>query len=430
LALQYDRADLFVLPTLYEGYGMAVGEALARGVPVISTATGGIREMVSDAGGIVVPPGDLHAFSTALARVLDDGELRERLAAGASHVRDRLPTWDDAVNTLVGVLAGGHRTPTLNSTLTSDTELRHRTPTLNSDTKLRHQTLTLNSDTKLRHQTPTPGFSAEWLDLREPADTAARSARLTRAVADALSPDAEIDVLDLGAGTGANLRFLSARLPQRQRWLLVDHDAALLARVRHAPDQRLTVATRQFDLAALTTATASAAVADLFAGRTLVTASALLDLVSENWMRALAARCRALRAVALFALSYDGRIRCTPQDPDDDAIRDLVNAHQRTDKGFGLALGPDAAAVAARCLSDLGYRVDRDRSDWILTPDSPELQRQLIDGWARAATEIASERAARIDAWRSRRLTLIASGRSEMVVGHEDLAAWPPRESH
>jgi glycosyltransferase involved in cell wall biosynthesis len=80
LAAYYDRADLFVLPTLYEGYGMAVAEALARGLPVVSTATGAIEDLVFGAG-IVVPPGDLPALTDALSRVLGDAHLRARPAA-------------------------------------------------------------------------------------------------------------------------------------------------------------------------------------------------------------------------------------------------------------------------------------------------------------------------------------------------------------
>ena len=58
----------------------------------------------------------------------------------------------------------------------------------------------------------------------------------------------------------------------------------------------------------------------------------------------------------LFALNYDGRIKCAPGDPDDAAIVALVNRHQRTDKGFGPALGPDAPGLAERCFATLGYR--------------------------------------------------------------------------
>jgi glycosyltransferase involved in cell wall biosynthesis len=104
LAREYDRADLFVLPTLYEGFGMAVAEALARGLPVVSTRTGGIADLVGDEAGIVVPPGDLPAMTGALARVIGDAELRARLAGGARGVRDRLPTWDASTASMARVL--------------------------------------------------------------------------------------------------------------------------------------------------------------------------------------------------------------------------------------------------------------------------------------------------------------------------------------
>ena len=108
LAVEYDRADLFVLPTLYEGYGMAVAEALARGLPVIGTATGAIGELVGDAAGIVVPPGDVVALAHALARILRDNALRDRLAAGARSRRRRLPGWDAAAGRMAQALGRWH----------------------------------------------------------------------------------------------------------------------------------------------------------------------------------------------------------------------------------------------------------------------------------------------------------------------------------
>jgi hypothetical protein len=162
----------------------------------------------------------------------------------------------------------------------------------------------------------------------------------------------------------------------------------------------------------------------LFQGRSLVTASALLDLVSERWLQILAERCRGAGAAVLFALTYDGRIECQPADSDDEPVRDLVNRHQRIAKGFGRALGPDAAASAIRCFQAAGYEMLEAASDWQLTPSQSELQRQLIEGWARAAAEIEAEQAERVEAWKQRRLEHVASGVSQVTVGHVDLAGW------
>ena len=122
LAACYDAADVFVLPTLHETYGMAVAEALAHGLPVVSTTTGAIPELVNLSGlsgtegvcdgsaGLLVPPGDSDALRIALAHVIGDVDLRARLADGARRVRDRLPTWEDAVDKMAAALqrlAGG-----------------------------------------------------------------------------------------------------------------------------------------------------------------------------------------------------------------------------------------------------------------------------------------------------------------------------------
>jgi glycosyltransferase involved in cell wall biosynthesis len=101
----YDSADLFVLATLQETYGMSVAEALARGLPVVSTATGAIPWLVGTEAGVLVPPGNLEAFEVALTRVLGDAGLRARLAEGARRVRERLPTWDAAAARMSAALA-------------------------------------------------------------------------------------------------------------------------------------------------------------------------------------------------------------------------------------------------------------------------------------------------------------------------------------
>ena len=180
------------------------------------------------------------------------------------------------------------------------------------------------------------------------------------------------------------------------------------------------VETRRLDLVTLDHA-------EIFAGRHLVTASALLDLVSEDWLRALAARCRELRAAALFALTYNGQSCCSPAEPEDDEIRQLINQHQRSDKGLGgVAAGPNAADCAERCFTVAGYGVGRESSDWVLQSEQCELQRQLIRGWAHAAGETDPARQDIIGDWMARRLAHVDAGRSHIIVGHDDLAMWPP----
>ncbi len=92
----YQAASLFVLPTLYEGYGMAVAEALAHGLPVISTHTGAISELVGPGAGLLVPPGDVQALREALSRVMCEPALLASLAHGARAARSSLPRWPDA----------------------------------------------------------------------------------------------------------------------------------------------------------------------------------------------------------------------------------------------------------------------------------------------------------------------------------------------
>jgi hypothetical protein len=284
---------------------------------------------------------------------------------------------------------------------------------------------------------------SDWLRLREPADFAGRSSSLTHAIADTMPRDAPVSLLDLGTGTGSNMRYLAEHLPLSQRWLAVDRDATLLAElpqrmaswsaargydttmergrcVIRSPTLDCQIETEQRDFGTLDDHR-------LFAGRHLVTASALLDLVSESWLLALATHCRAAGAVALFAITYNGRFTCAPTEDEDELVRELMNQHQRTDKGLGgPAAGPDAAIRAEQFLAGVGYRVRREPSDWTLGPADKDVQRLLIDGWAQAAKEISPERATVIEHWHARRLEHVDADRSRIVVGHDDVAAWPP----
>lgn len=266
------------------------------------------------------------------------------------------------------------------------------------------------------------GFSAEWLALREPADVLARAPELLPLLPQLLPGGSTARIVDLGSGTGANYRYLAPRLAVPQDWLLVDQDESLLDQARsRCRGNRLrdSVATQTCDLAG--------GLAELpLRGASLLTASALLDLVSEAWLVQLADLCLAHRLPVLFALTYDGRLWGSPADPDDEEIRAALNAHQRGDKGFGPALGPLAAQRAQALFAARGYRVATYRSDWQLSASDCALQRALLQGWASAAAEQCPDQAGRVAAWHARRLQWVQCGRSALRVGHEDLLGLPP----
>lgn len=157
----------------------------------------------------------------------------------------------------------------------------------------------------------------------------------------------------------------------------------------------------------------------------LISATALLDLVSAGWLDALIEQCCPSRSIALFALTYDGRISLQPTDDEDQIIWNLVNTHQLTDKGFGPALGWNAPAAAATAFTESGFMTRRADSSWRVAAQYPALQAALVEGWAEAAKRMGSVEAARVDHWRNRRQADVNAGRIEILVGHEDLLATP-----
>lgn len=265
-------------------------------------------------------------------------------------------------------------------------------------------------------------FDAAWLALREAVDHRSRSAAQAADLSRWLE-DSAATVVDLGSGTGSNLRYLAPRLPTPQSWTLIDHDPALLHRVDSLSDGwsvRPVVA----DLSDI----GSEEMSTILGGADVVTASALLDLVSETWMSGIAVQCATRGCAALFALSYDGSVEWSGgAHPDDTFVRDAVNAHQRGDKGLGQALGPDAGSVAAQCFEDLGYRTDVAHTPWHLGVEEAELGRVLVDGWVSAAIAIHPEDEARIRIWGDSRRADLAGGRTTLTVGHLDVLALPPR---
>jgi hypothetical protein len=262
-------------------------------------------------------------------------------------------------------------------------------------------------------------FSAEWLSLREPYDRAARDPSILGAVADAFQGATSIRVVDLACGTGATLRALEARLPRRQNWQLVDNDLGLLGRASmlgQPPD--LNVVTTPLDLVRDLELVLDGAL-------DLVTTSALFDLVSLEWLDRLAVEAAARRVPVYAALTYDGRTVIEPSDPFDAAMLAQVDAHQRTDKGFGPALGASAAARSIERFESVGYNVLNGQSDWLIGPNDRAIQETIFAGWSQIAS--ASESVARdlVTGWLTRRRAYVTQGRSTLRVGHVDIFARP-----
>ncbi len=260
----------------------------------------------------------------------------------------------------------------------------------------------------------------DWLALREPVDHRSRAADLMAPLAEWWGGRSSRRVLDLGSGTGSNLRYLAPRLPGEQEWTLVDRDAALLdqatgtavavagvARVKRVPGE--------LDREGL----------ELVAGADLVTASALLDLVTQEWLERLAATCRAAGNAVLLTLTWDGTMTWNDPDPDDALVAEAVRIHQRRDKGMGPALGPAAGPATERAFRSAGYDTWLRPSPWRLGADDASLARALIDGCVAAAAEQRPADASLIRGWAERRRATAAHPFG-LEVGHVDLLALPP----
>jgi SAM-dependent methyltransferase len=276
------------------------------------------------------------------------------------------------------------------------------------------------------------GFSPAWLDLREVADHRARNRKLARVLAKHFDGRRPILVVDLGCGTGSNLRATAPLLGPEQHWTLVDVDERLLeaavARLTSWADgadrqndklalfkdaRRITVEFRHADLARDLEAA-------LGPNANLVTASALFDLVSAAFIREFAAALARRKMAFYTVLTYDGNQRWTPEHEADAALLDAFNAHQRGDKGFGPAAGPHAADVLSDAFGAVGHTVEVGDSAWRLGAGDNALIAELAAGFAEAARETGVIDEPTIAAWR----TVTRTG---AVVGHTDTLALPPQ---
>ncbi|MEU5207531.1 class I SAM-dependent methyltransferase [Streptomyces pseudogriseolus] len=267
-----------------------------------------------------------------------------------------------------------------------------------------------------------PRYAPEWLQLREPADAAARSYDLLDPLRIRLAnlpgrSGGGLVVHDIGCGTGSMGRWLAPRLDGTQHWVLHDRDPYLLhfaavASPRSAADgSHVTVETRRGDVARLTS--------DALAGASLVTASALLDVLTREEVGALAAACAGAGCPALLTLSVAGRVELTEPHPLDTEITEAFNAHQRR----GGLLGPDAVTAAAEAFTEHGATVRLNPSPWRLGPEDAALTEQWLRGWVGAAVEERPELAERATAYLAERLDACAAGKLRVVVHHTDLLA-------
>jgi SAM-dependent methyltransferase len=257
------------------------------------------------------------------------------------------------------------------------------------------------------------GFSILWLDLREPADRAARDGVLVRKLLDWLTPLKTPIVVDLGSGTGATLRALNAIEAVNPVWRLVDLDGKLLEEAvrRHGGHHHLEI--HQADLAQIDRLP--------LADANLVTASALFDLTSRDFCSTLVARLGKCTAFYV-ALNYDGITRWTPTHPLDDAVLEAFNRDQLRDKGFGPALGPAATDYLQEKLVQVGFVLYTASSPWQLDGTQEPLLRELITGIADAVAAHFDKDA--LDAWRQFRFKHAAD--CACIIGHQDLLALPP----
>ncbi len=267
------------------------------------------------------------------------------------------------------------------------------------------------------------GFSIDWLDLREDADRRARDndlrERAMRWIEGGRLLDMPPVVVDLGAGTGSTLRALSRPDQKSLTWRLVDHDHTLLADAqrRHGDTHRID----------LCVANLSPVGKLPLEGARLVTASALFDLVSEDFLGELAKLLQAQsqqKPVGLYAaLNYDGSTHWTPRHPLDDTVLAAFNQDQHKDKGFGPALGPESGEAMLRLFTQAGFTVYSASSPWALNGADQSMVTALITGIAGAVADNPELETSALEDWVQFRQANAESG--TCTVGHTDVLALP-----
>jgi SAM-dependent methyltransferase len=257
------------------------------------------------------------------------------------------------------------------------------------------------------------GFDRHWLMLREPVDMRSREADVLSAAIRVIEAEPRRLVLDIGCGTGSTYRSIQPHLRHDTCWRLLDNDPALLqeVKVRHGD----AVETAAVDLNHVETLPLDEV--------GFVTASALFDLCSADFMGRLARRL-SRNGIGLYAaLNYDGEMTWTDEHPLDLAVTATFNAHQLSDKGLGLSLGPDAWRHLAEVMVAEGYEVRIGQSPWVLKRGDAALHLSLLQGILSAAQEYGQLDMRDLIEWHDYRCRSAAEGRGLCHIGHRDLLA-------
>lgn len=298
---------------------------------------------------------------------------------------------------------------------------------------------------------PVRPIKSDWLTMRRAADGQAREAamELVQVLVEHLGPASALTLVDVGSGTGANPAWLAPAIHRtyaqrgaaapEQHWLLLDHDPDLLA--AHDVGERPEVSTSRAVVAA---------VDDLaqMLGRawrpTVVTCSALLDLLTVTQIEGLVQATTTAADGALLSLTVTGEVELSPRHPDDDLILNLFNTHQQRaadaaafDVGLDLGLdagpdcelaGPAGWRIAAKAFAARGWEVRARSTPWLLDDAHTMLLRRWLSDRVEAVLELLDTHDPRVSvvaAWWEVRSAQIDRGELCAEVGHVDGLALP-----
>lgn len=260
----------------------------------------------------------------------------------------------------------------------------------------------------------------DWLAARVAADDAARAAtvntllpELSRYLIEAAGPGGTVQIIDLGAGTGANQRWLAPRLPIRQRWLHLDHNPVISRSLPLAAETEIVDESVEALGELLTRSSGD---------RQLVSCSALLDVLTTEQIQAV---CRAVidnRVPAFFSLTVTGGLRLSPADAHDQLLLAAFNDHQCR---AGRA-GPEATTLTVNLLRTAEFAVTTQKTPWRLTAESGlAFVDQMLEERLAAAVAQDPALARTAKAWLELRRAQLAAGLLRIELDHCDILGLP-----